>query len=178
MRIDLLELHNFKKFADETFEFPISVDAEPCAGSFHVLIGENGVGKTSILDGIAVALGVWLEKVPDSLLASSRRRLTADQKHLTAAVEGDRTQIRQAPGDTSIIAKGRIQGQTGVTWGQSLRAGRKHVSTADSKAALKLISEAYTRIERGERVLLPIISYYGAGRAWLPHNQRSQLKAK
>ena len=178
MRIDRLELQNFKKFAEQTFEFPISSDAATDAGSFHVLIGENGVGKTSILDGIAVALGVWLEKVPDSLLVTSRRRLTADQKHLTEAIEGDRTQIRQAPGDMSIYAKGRIQDHSGITWGQSLRAGTKNVTNAKSKMTLKLISEVYAKIQRGERVLLPIISYYGAGRAWMPHNQRKQLKAK
>lgn len=178
MRIDRLELRNFKKFAEQSFDFPTSLDAGRDAGSFHVLIGENGVGKTSILDGVAVALGVWLEKVPDSLLVNSRRRLTSDQKHLTAAIEGDRTQIRQASGDMSIRATGRIQGHDGIAWGQSLRAGRKNVSTTDSKTALKLISEAYAKIERGERVILPVISYYGAGRAWLPHNQRKQPKAK
>jgi hypothetical protein len=63
MRIDRLELRNFKKFAEMTFEFPRSLNAAPDTGSFHVLIGENGSGKTSVLDALAVALGVWLVKV-------------------------------------------------------------------------------------------------------------------
>jgi len=62
MRIDRLELRNFKKFADTAFDFPRPVNGP--GGSFHVLIGENGSGKTTILDAAAVALGVWLERVP------------------------------------------------------------------------------------------------------------------
>ena len=58
MRIDRLELRNFKKFAEATFDFPRLLHAPPDAGSFHVLIGENGTGKTSILDALAIALGV------------------------------------------------------------------------------------------------------------------------
>ena len=51
MRIDLLRLINFKGFADQTFAFPRSVDALSGGnGSFHVLIGQNGRGKTSALD--------------------------------------------------------------------------------------------------------------------------------
>lgn len=41
MRIDRLELKNFRKFIDKEFDFPRFVDAAPDAGSFYVLIGEN-----------------------------------------------------------------------------------------------------------------------------------------
>ena len=40
---------NFKKFAEGAFDFPSPVDAAPGAGSFLVLIGENGSGKSSVL---------------------------------------------------------------------------------------------------------------------------------
>lgn len=178
MRIDRLELRNFKKFAEQTFEFPRPVDAAPEGGSFHVLIGENGAGKTSILDAAAVALGVWLERVPDSLLANSHRRLTADQKRLLAVGEGDRTQLQQAPEEMAVRATGTILDRPGFAWGQSLPVGKKNISNRDSKDALALIWSAYERLQRRERILLPVISYYGAGRAWLPHNQRKQIKAR
>ncbi len=59
MRIDRLELRNFKKFA----AFELNLHPQ-----FTLLIGENGAGKTSVLDAIAVALGVWLVEPPDSTL--------------------------------------------------------------------------------------------------------------
>ena len=65
MRIDRLELRNFKKFA------ALDLDLHP---QFTLLIGENGAGKTSVLDALAVALGVWLVEPPDSTLINSRRR--------------------------------------------------------------------------------------------------------
>lgn len=178
MRIDRLELRNFKKFAEATFEFPRRANAPDDAGSFHVLIGENGTGKTSILDAAAVALGVWLERVPDSLLANSHRRLTPNDKRLIAAQQGDRMQFQRVPDTMTVLATGTIFSQVGVAWGQSLPVGKARVSNAASKAVLSSIWSAYERVGQGEQVLLPVIAYYGAGRAWLAHNERKKAKAK
>ena len=175
MRIDRLELKNFKKYEDATFEFPRSHDAVPGNGSFHVLIGENGSGKTTILDAAAVALGVWLEKVPDSMLASSRRSLTADQKRLIGAKSGDRTLFHRVAEAMSVRANGTILGEADISWGPALEVGKTNISNKFSKAALAKIWSAY---QQNERRLLPIICYYGAGRAWLAHNERKKLKAK
>jgi predicted ATP-binding protein involved in virulence len=178
MRIDRIELHNFKKFAHDTFEFPRPVNGPADAGSFHVLIGENGTGKTSILDAAAVALGVWLEKVPDSLLANSQRRLRKDEKRMTATEQGDRMQPQRVLDTMSVLATGTILDRVGVSWGQSLPVGKAKVSNANSKDAMGLIWSAYERVSRGEQVLLPVICYYGAGRAWLAHNERKKAKAR
>ena len=178
MRIDQLQLRNFKKFEQATFEFPRRANAPPDGGSFHVLIGENGTGKTSILDALAVALGVWLERPPDSLLSNSRRRLTADQKRLVSSQSGDRTQLQEAPGDMTVLATGTILAQQNIEWGQSLPAGKRNVSNRAAKQALEAIESAYQEVQQGQHVLLPVIAYYGAGRTWLPHNQRKRLKAK
>ena len=151
MRIDRIELRNFKKFAQATFEFPRPVNGPADAGSFHVLIGENGTGKTSILDAVAVALGVWLEKVPDSLLANSYRHLTKNDKRLTGTPQGDRTLPQQVPDTMSVLATGSILDRVGVSWGQSLPVGKTRVSNAASKEVMALIWSAYERVSRGEQ---------------------------
>src|SRR5665213_2968038 len=174
MRIDRIELHNFKKFAEATFEFPRPANSPADAGSFHVLIGENGTGKTSILDAVAVALGVWLEKVPDSLLASSYRRLTKNEKRLTATHQGDRMQFQRVPETMSVLATGAILDRVGISWGQSMPVGKTRVSNAVSKEVMALIWSTYERVSRGEQVLVPVICYYGAGRAWLAHKERNK----
>ena len=178
MRIDRLELRNFKKFKKQIFEFPRSIESNE-NGSFHVLIGENGAGKTSILDSLAIALGVWLEKVPDSILANSHRRLKAYQKRLIQAQGGDRVQLRQVADDMSVSANGTILDKSNLSWSQELPVGKRNVSNVGSKEARKLIWNAYqSSQEIGSNILLPVIAYYGAGRTWLPHNKRTDYKAK
>jgi len=178
MRIDRIELRNYKKFSEAIFEFPRPLNGPPDVGSFHVLIGENGTGKTSILDAVAVAIGVWLEKVPDSLLANSHRRLTKNEKRLIATQQGDRMQFQRVPDTMSVLATGTILDQVGVSWGESLSVGKTKVSNAASKDVMALIWSAYGSVSRGEQILLPVICYYGAGRAWLAHNERKKAKAK
>src|SRR4051795_5673123 len=75
MRIDHLYVRNFKGFVERDFYFRRSVDTGPGNGSFHILIGENGRGKTTTLDALAVAAGSWLLGVPR---AESRHIKEAD----------------------------------------------------------------------------------------------------
>jgi predicted ATP-binding protein involved in virulence len=178
MRIDRLELRNFKKFADQTFEFPRSLNGLPGAGSFHVLIGENGSGKTTVLDALSVALGVWLIRVPDSSLANSRRPISATEKRLEVIQTGDRVLFQEAPGDVAVTAFGRIEDQDGLTWEQRIGEGKRRADNAKSAEAMRVVQRAYTRARSSKEVMLPIIAYYGAGRAWLPHHDRSKAKAK
>ncbi len=89
-----------------------------------MLIGENGSGKTTILDAAAVALGVWLERAPDALLANSHRRLKKDDKRMIGAPQGDRTQFQRVQEPMSVRATGEILGQAGASWGQSLPIGK------------------------------------------------------
>jgi predicted ATP-binding protein involved in virulence len=177
MRIDRLELHNFKRFEKATFEFPRSSNEPDDAGSFHVLIGENGSGKTSVLDALAVALGVWLIKGPDSSLAGSRRPISSTERRQELVQLGDRSLFQEAPGDVSVKAFGRIDGADQLSWEQRIAEGRKRASNAGSKETIDIVQRAYARARASEKVLLPVIAYYGAARAWLPHHERSKVKA-
>lgn len=178
MRIDRLELSNFKKFAEEAFDFPRPVDSFSNTGSFHVLIGENGSGKTSVLDALSVALGVWLVKVPDSSLTNSRRPISASEKRLELIQTGDRSLFQEAPGDVSVKAYGRIEGNESLSWVQKIPEGKQRASNAGAKQAVEIVQNAYRRARASEEVILPVIAYYGAGRAWLPHHERNKAKAK
>jgi predicted ATP-binding protein involved in virulence len=168
MRIDRLELRNFKKFA----AFDLRLHRQ-----FTLMIGDNGAGKTSLLDALAVALGVWLVEPPDSTLLNSRRGVLPSEIRLVSTKAGDRTQFREAGGGVSIRATGQIEDRDNLVWEHQIKPGRKKASNAGAKAALEVVASAYERANASERVLLPVIAYYGAGRTWLSHHERPKSRS-
>jgi predicted ATP-binding protein involved in virulence len=167
MRIDRLELRNFKKFA----AFDLNLHRQ-----FTLLIGENGAGKTSVLDALAVALGVWLIEPPDSTLINSRRGIKPSEIRLKSSQQGDRELFSEAS-DLSIKATGQIEDRDNLVWEHRIKPGKRKATNLGAKDALAVIEAAYERARAEERILLPVIAYYGAGRAWLFHRERPKSRS-
>ncbi len=163
MRIDKIQLQNFKKYAEQTFDFH---------KQFTLLVGENGSGKTTVLDALAVAAGIWLKDPPDSLLNNSRRNILSSEIRLGAEKKGDRIQLREFS-PVVVSATGRIGKHENVSWTRQIKQGGRQTSNTGAKDALELVKEIYARDLAGDNVLCPILAYYGAGRAWLPSNERA-----
>ena len=166
MRIDRITVQNFKKFAEQTFAL------HP---QFTLLVGENGSGKTSVLDALTVALGIWLVKPPDSMLNGSRRNILEKEIRLEALPAGDRMQFLQRR-PVTVTATGMVGDKNDLTWTRRITAEGKTTSNAEAKDALSVIADVYARVSKGEQVLCPVLAYYGAGRAWLPSNERKKEK--
>ena len=64
MRIDRLTVRNFRRFEERTFEFH---------SRFTVLVGDNGGGKTAVLDALRIGAGAYLLGVPDMKAPSIKR---------------------------------------------------------------------------------------------------------
>lgn len=167
MRIDTLTIRNFKKFTEQEFDFH---------RQFTLLVGENGAGKTSVLDALAVAAGIWLVNPPDSMLNNSRRGILPTEIRLEGNRKGDRIQFRECQ-PVVISASGKIGDHDGITWTRQIKQGGKQTNNTDAKEALDCVRRTYERDQAGEDVLCPVLAYYGAGRAWLPSNERAP-KAK
>lgn len=171
MRIDRLTVQNFKGFAEREFEFPRRLDVSlDCQGSFHLLIGDNGSGKTSALDALAVALGIWLVKPPDTILQNSRRNILPHEIRLEAQMEGDRLQFRPCK-PVVVRAAGTLAGRN-VVWTRQIRGEGTRTTNAEADEALEIIRDVFRRDQAGEQVLCPVLAYYGAGRAWLASRDR------
>jgi len=128
MRIDRLHVENFKKFAKEDF------DLHP---RFTVLVGENGSGKTSVLDALAVAMSIWLVHPPDSEVRNSGRKILRSEIRLEPTKEGDRIQFREVR-PTSVTAEGTLAGQQDITWARENR-GADWTNNKKATAALEII---------------------------------------
>lgn len=166
MRIDRLEICNFKKFSH------YSLDLHP---TFTLLVGDNGTGKTSLLDALAVAAGVWLVNAPDSTLSNSKRNILTSEIRLDAVELGGITQfIEHKP--VQITATGHI-GDRSVPWTRQIKENGSRTSNAEAKSVLEIISALFRRDQKGEKLWFPIIAYYGAGRAWIASN-KTELRAR
>src|ERR1700691_5616196 len=162
MRIDRLEITNFKKYVQQTFEL------HP---QFTLFVGENGSGKTTVLDALAVAASIWLVEAPDSTLSNSSRNILSSEIRLEREVKGDRTQFQERR-PVIVKATGKISNSPELSWTRQIRPTGKRTSNADAKDALSLVKAIYERDRAGQDVLCPVLAYYGAGRAWLPSNAR------
>jgi predicted ATP-binding protein involved in virulence len=162
MRIDRLEITNFKKFSDYT------IDLHP---QFTLLVGDNGTGKTTILDALAIAAGIWLVNAPDSTLSNSGRNILPSEIRLEALKIGDRRTRLVECKPVKISAMGQI-GESTIQWLRQINPKGSRTSNARSKEGLEIITNLFERDRSGENIWFPVIAYYGAGRAWLPSNKR------
>ena len=159
MRIDTLELRNFCLFEHRQFML---------AGRFNLLIGDNGTGKTSILNGLAVGLGAWFLGLPEGSIA---RSISKEEVRFRSFHLGDiYTREKQFP--AVVSCKGMIGGEIGA-WSRELN--HLHGRTTRQNAGwIEMIAHNLDgRVRAGDPAILPVISYYGTGRLWVQKRQKS-----
>ena len=131
-----LSLHNYRMFSDLSITFPDLSDDRAdgdCEGAVEVegdrgadgrgnwvtvIVGENGSGKTSILDAAIIALGTYLVKIPDIDKPTFNRtdaRLARIEMHNTSTVDYQ----QQFP--VSVSAHGDVMGNS-PSWARSLKS--------------------------------------------------------
>ena len=161
MRIDSIQIANFRgiEHLDLTFD-----------PRFTLLVGDNGSGKTSILSAVSVALGIW--HVSGIVRGAKQWRNIVDhevREVLKSDENGER--VFAVAGQVQITAKGSIGERAPHAWTRRKRARKS--KTVDQWAE-KLIADIQAAVTAREEKTeaLPLLAYYGAGRAWLPSNER------
>jgi predicted ATP-binding protein involved in virulence len=151
MQIDTIHVTNFKGFKDREFKF---------SPQFNLIIGANATGKTSILDALSIAIGSWLL----GLRGYDTRHIWPHEVHLACNVFGDEYRFEpQYP--TEVYATGTVLGQR-AEWARGIHGKNKRTTTASASEIKDISLECQRKVQAGEAVTLPLVSYYGTQRLW------------
>ena len=105
---------------------------------------------------------------------SGWRNILPEEVWLNPVPAGDRVQFK--PQLPSLI---RVEGQIGshqqLSWTRMIREGGTRTTNAEARQAEAAIIETVQAAE-AQQAPLPVLAYYGAGRAWLPTNKRPTLR--
>jgi len=155
VKIKQLKLHNFRCFK----EYELELDDR-----FTLLIGNNGSGKTAILDGLSVALGAFLLEIP-GIRYTDKRHISRDDIRYEELTMGQ-TVIKEIEDVTIVNTIGVINNEV-IEWRRyrDIKTGRRRV-----KPITSLIKKMIDK-KTDPSTFFPIVAYYSTGRLW------KQLKA-
>lgn len=158
MYLQRLALKNFKCFDEFNIEFHRNLT---------VIAGVNGSGKTSVLEGIALALSAMFT----SMEGTKSRGIDKKHVRLKAYSFGTVSDV-QAQYPVVLSASAEIDGNH-IDWGRSLNTPKGLTTTGDAKPIISLGERFQERLRDGDATLiLPIIAYYGTGRLWDYHREK------
>ncbi|MFM8331830.1 MAG: AAA family ATPase [Candidatus Methylumidiphilus sp.] len=168
MRLKKVTLNNYRCFQH------LEIDMHP---QLTVLVGENGAGKTAILDGIAAGLSRVLRH-----LSSANQRLSAagagikDTDFRIELWERRGTKQRVGASDyAQVIVETTQEGLQWDYWRRSSLASKEPPQKMGEAALARHIGRILEGFKTDEPNLLPVFSYYGAqrGRIEIPKRLRS-----
>ncbi|RRR70980.1 MAG: AAA family ATPase [Candidatus Viridilinea halotolerans] len=171
MQIDTLELANFRGFtAPDLF-----IAAEPTftpertfnfSTQFNVIVGDNGTGKTALLDALAIGLGslfLGFDQIES-------RGIRKDEVSLARFTLGDTVSLEpQYP--VVITCAGTVHGRP-IRWTRTLEGSGGRITRQGALEIFAISRELQRAVRSGEPVDLPLLAYYGTGRLWLQKKDR------
>jgi len=152
MKIERIRLRNYRRFEDASFCF------HP---GFTVVIGNNGFGKTTILDALAVLLGTYLQKAS---IKTGRPHIKRDDHRCLLFEQNDLvTAEPQRP--VFLEGEGRLNGSA-VQWRRIPRD-----RGGQARELIDLANIGFEEMRAGRDYDLPVLAYYGVGRLWAKHRK-------
>lgn len=149
MILKKLHISNFKMFEDIDFEF------KP---GFNLILGDNGVGKTTILEAITVAVSGFLAGMEDV----NTRNIYKDDVHYQIVKDNNGIPNKIYKGHVEIGSTINYEG-VDYTWSRM----KKTVSSRTAINPRDILKVSRELINSTEHTVLPLISYQSASRHWI-----------
>lgn len=150
-----VEIKNFKGHTHCQLKF---------SKGFNLLIGDNGMGKTSALEAISVALGGFIAGIDD--VAS--KHFTRDEIRISSTPMGDGSFNQQYETPVLVTCTASI-GEKDYKWTRrksSVQASRSTVEPSN-------IKKVANKLSHDLQAILPILSYQSAARTWMQKREPS-----
>ncbi len=161
MRIDQIELHNFRNFEQQTFRFP---------SLFTVVIGENGKGKSTLIQALRLAAGTFLSEFKE-LSGGSVFPKSEDIRR----IELQRRFAPQFP--CKLIITGSVNKQNSV-WQLKMMNLAGGQIIADKLHKITRSLEQLTNMSLREQVDLPVLAFFSTARIGIESKKDVPLKTK
>ena len=149
MYLEKIHIKNYKVIEE------LDIDLKP---GVNLLIGDNGAGKTSVLEGIAVDLGGMFVNVA----GVSTKNIVKDDVHLKIKPLGDSSTSIEYFEPVSIGCTLRISDSQNFTW----KRVKEEVSATHTKIDNKDVCVWMKELTNNSNTILPLISFQSAARAW------------
>ena len=151
MKIEKMTVQNYRCFVErkETVFAP----------HFNVFIGNNGTGKTALLDALIIGIGslfLGIEGHPSSGIA----RDDVPCKQYTGDVP-----VQESRFPVDIEIEGEVADER-VLWRRSLGGFERRTTRADASHLSQIASTLQQQVRTGSPVILPLIAYFRADRLY------------
>ena len=168
MRIDRLTVSNFRRFENNTFELH---------HRFTLLVGDNGAGKTAILDALRVGVGAYLLGIPDSQVPSIRRDCVRLGTRQSAGFQFPTFE----PATPCVVrCEGRVHGRD-LCWSRELASVGGRTNRVGARALVQCVDrhvqEDKQAMKDKRAMSFPLIASYGTGRLWIEPRETERVRS-
>ena len=160
MRIDRLTVTNFKKFREESFEL------HP---QFTLLVGDNGTGKTAILDALRIGAGAYLLGIPHSQAPSIKREYIRRETRRN----GEFSSFE--PMTPCRVGCAGHAHRSDFDWTRELASLNGRTNRVGARALTKCVAEQFR--ENNPETNFPLIVSYSTGRLWIEPRTTKQARS-
>lgn len=164
MKLKNIKITNYRCFKGADIDFDEHVT---------LIVGKNGVGKTALLDAVAVSVSTFLLGIDGSV---SRSILKDDARYEFHDLDGTIDPQHQFP--VSIDSIGDCLDKQNAKWVRSLNSENGKTTIKDAGELTNIAKKVQNQIMTGDKSLvLPLMSYYGTGRLYAQKKEKRNIKS-